>query len=578
MRRGQKIGELCAGALRALVGDASLHYRAERLHRGDRPLPIHAPHLQPDPAWGALASFRGVTDGVALRLRHSDLALHRRLCPDDPVERLVFELLEQLRVEALVPAHLPGVARNLAHRFEAWSRAFHAAGLTETSLGILIYTVAQVCRSRLLAQPVLADTEDLIEATRASISPLLGRPLAQARRERNHQARFAPHALEIARLVGESVRHAQANAGEGEGEAEPEARAGFALLLDFDAPDSGDVAAARTGDSRAFEDAGGRYRVFTGAHDRELAAAPLVRAALLDEFRERLDRRIASLGVNRARLARTLAALLANPQRDGWHFGQEEGRVDGRRLAQLVASPSERRLFRTERVKPVAECVVSFLVDCSGSMKDHVETLAVLIDVLAGALESAGARTEVLGFTTAAWNGGRAYQEWLARGRPKAPGRLAELRHLVFKEADRPWRRARRDVAALLKPDLFREGVDGEAVEWACSRLLARPEPRRVVVVISDGCPMESATALANDAFYLDNHLKDVVARHEQLRDVAIIGLGVGLDLSPFYRRHLALDVSRTLDNALFFEIARLIGGRERLEPDFALASRAEAV
>ena len=192
--------------------------------------------------------------------------------------------------------------------------------------------------------------------------------------------------------------------------------------------------------------------------------------------------------------------MLAEPTHDGWEGAQEEGRIDGARLAQLIISPAERRLFRADRIEPVAHTALSFLIDCSGSMKTHAEPVAMLVDVMARALEMAGATSEILGFTTGAWNGGRAMRDWKRAGQPRHPGRLNERCHLIFKDADTPWRRARPAIGALLKADLFREGVDGEAVDWACARLHDRPEPRKILVVISDGCPMDSATQLANDA------------------------------------------------------------------------------
>ena len=222
-------------------------------------------------------------------------------------------------------------------------------------------------------------------------------------------------------------------------------------------------------------------------------------------------------------------------------------------------------MFRVERQEPVADCVVSFLIDCSGSMKQHMESVAMVVDVFVRALEQAGMASEVLGFTTGAWNGGRARRDWQRTGRPLHPGRLNEVCHMVFKDADTPWRRARRDMAALLKADLFREGIDGEAVDWACNRLGARCEARRLLVVLSDGCPMDSATQLANDPYYLDHHLRDVVARREAGGAVRIHGLGVGLDLSPYYRRSHALDLlGSSVSNQVFTEIVGLLAGRGR--------------
>lgn len=566
-RRQQKTEELCGAAIRALVGDAALHYRGRRLHRGQRVVPVHAPHLRLDPEQADFSANRALADGAALRLLHSDPKLHQSLCPQEPVERLIFELLEQLRVETRVPEAMPGMAGNLHRRFEDWSRAFFRSGLTEGRVGILLYTVAQMCWSRLMAERVLEETEDHIEGTRAALVGRMGSPLAGIRRHRDNQRAYAPHALAIARIVGDEVRNELTGAADDEDKDDEDAATrNFALLLDFDQDegDSDGIAAAATGASKAFEDARQQYRVYTTRFDTEVAAADLVRKALLREYRERLDKRIAAQGINIPRLARMLGAVLAEPRRDGWLFGEEEGQVDGRRLAGLISSPNERRLFRRDQYKPAADCVVSFLVDCSGSMKAHIEPVAMMIDILVRALEMVGVTTEVLGFTTGAWNGGRAGRDWMSRGRPRNPGRLNEVCHMVFKEGDRNWRRARVGMSALLKADLFREGIDGEAVDWACNRLVARSEGRRILIVISDGCPADSATGLANDAFYLDNHLKDVVARREQQRAVEILGLGVGLDLSPFYRRCLATDMTQALDNTLFFEIVQLIGGRHR--------------
>jgi cobaltochelatase CobT len=560
-RRQQQVEELCAGAIRALSGEADLHFRGRRLHRGRQRLPLFAPHLHPAIETDDFGSFRGAADGLALRLTLSDAALHASLCPPDPVERLVFELLEQMRVESLAPAALQGVAHNLRHRFEQWSLAFHRSRLTDSARGILLYTVAQVCRARVTGEPVLEETEDLMEATRAALSPAMGTDLAGLRRQRHDQAAYALHALGIAGLVGEMLRSADAEAGDRKdaADAEDSERAAFSLVMELDARIDEGVAAAVSGHSRVFEAAQQKYRIYTTAYDRELAATALARAELLQEHRVQLDRLVAASGLNLARLARELKALLAQPAHDGWDSAMEEGRIDGRRLAQLIASPTERRLFRSEHFQPQADCVLAFLVDCSGSMKQHIEPLATLLDLFTRALEQAGVASEVLGFSTGAWNGGRARRDWLQAGQPPWPGRLNELCHMVFKDADTRWRRARLGMAALLKPDLFREGIDGEAVDWAIARLEARPEARKLLLVVSDGCPMDGATNQANDAFYLDNHLKQVLQRHERAGHVEICALGVGLDLSPFYSRCQALELSSTPGPALLRDILQLL-------------------
>lgn len=560
-RRQQRVEELCAGAIRALSGQTDLHFRGRRLHRGRQRLPLFAPHLHPAIESDNFGSFRGAADGLALRLSLSDAVLHASLCPADPVERLVFELLEQMRVESLAPEALHGVAHNLRHRFEQWSLSFHRSRLTDSARGILLYTVAQVCRARVTGEPVLEETEDLMEATRAALSPAMGNDLAGLRRQRHDQAAYARHALGIARLVGDMLRSADAEEGASNdaADAEDSERAAFSLVMELDARVEEGVAAAVSGYSRVFEAAQSQYRVYTSAYDREVPATALARAELLQEHRVQLDRLVAASGLNGARLARELKAILAQPVHDGWDSAMDEGRIDGRRLAQLIASPTERRLFRSEHVEPQADCVLAFLVDCSGSMKQHIEPLATLLDVFTRALEQAGVASELLGFTTGAWNGGRARRDWLKAGRPPHPGRLNEACHMVFKDADTRWRRARGGIAALLKGDLFREGIDGEAVDWAVGRLELRPEARKLLVVVSDGCPMDGATNLANDAFYLDNHLKQVLQRHERAGRVEICALGVGLDLSPFYSRCQALELGPTASPALLRDVLQLL-------------------
>ncbi len=558
---------LCAAAIRALTGDAALHYRGGRLCRRMRPLPLHAPHLHGDAYEDDFPSLRGAADAAAMRLAHSDVSLHRRFSPEQRIERLLFELFEQIRCEAFAVSAMRGMrglADNLRHRFESWSRAYCRSGLTESELGILIYTVVQVVWSRVTAWPVLEETENLIEATRAGIVPRIGAHVALLRRHRFDQRAYGAIALELARCVASMIEHARTAFG---GDAGDDAResddplTSFSLWVDFEeSEDAWDAAGATVGGARKGAGPTDAYRAYTTQFDREWRAGALVRPAWLREYRERLDERIAASGFNLAKIARVLQATLAVPRRDGWSFGEEDGRIDGRRLAQIVSSPAERRVFARERLRPHGDCVVGFLIDCSASMKAHIDSVAMLVDTLVRASEQAGLATEVLGFTTGAWNGGRARAEWLARGRPSRPGRLNELCHLIFKRADDSWRRARTDMTALFKADLFREGVDGEAVQWACARLSAHASARRILVVISDGSPMDSATAQANGARYLDVHLNDVLEQRTLLGDVEVIGLGAGCDLGAVYRHSMAFDPASRLDMTQLLSVAQWIG------------------
>jgi cobaltochelatase CobT len=559
-RYQQRAEELSAVVLRALTGNTKLHFQGGRLYDDQRPTPAYAPHLQLQPELDDLASYRGVADSLALRAQLSNADLHASLIPEQAVERLIFEWLEQLRVESLAPEGLPGMRRNLIHRYQTWSDRYLGSGAAETSLGILLFAFSQIVWSRLLAQELPESIQDLLEPTRAGVAPAWGHALTGLRRCRQDQAAFAQHALTLARDIAQRVQAEYEDAPE-----TATARQGaFTLSLDFEPEETESFAVAHSGDSAAFIAAQRQYRVFTRQFDRELDAPDLVRPEQLREYRLELDERVVRQGVNIARLSRAFQAVLARPHRNGWLFGQEEGVIDGRRLAQLISSPAERRLFRQDRYTLVSDCAITFLIDCSGAMRQHSAVLAWIIDLLMRALEQAGVGVEVLGFTTMTWNGGRSKQEWFARGRPQAPGRLNDTCHLVFKKADTSWRRARTHIAALMKADLFREGVDGEAVQWASQRLLDRDHPRRILVVISDGCPMDSATNLANDAFYLDNHLKAVVQQYSQQRGIEILGLGVGLDLSPYYARSMAVDLSQGLDNVFFEEFLHLLSGRRR--------------
>ena len=567
-RLQERVEALCAASIRALVGQPLLTFRGRRLHRDGVALPAFAPHLHPVLEHDDFASFRGAADGLALRLLHSDAARHQRLLPDDAVERLLFGWMEQLRCESMVPDTLPGVRANLQHRHGAWSTGFVQAGHAEGDSGLFMFAAAQMARAQVCGASVPAALEGLLEAPRFVLAPRIGLALAGMRRSRHDQAAFAAHALALAKAVAALLRAAGARADDASPDAtgrDAAARAAFGLLMDpVESAADEHFATAGHGATRSLADGSADYRVFNTTWDREDDAASLVRADALTAQRAQLDQRIAAQGVNVGRLARELRALFAVPAADGWDGAQEEGLIDGRTLARLVASPTERRLFRNERQQPVADCALTFLIDCSGSMKTHAEDVAVLVDLFARALDAAGADCEVLGFTTAAWNGGRARRAWLAAGKPAQAGRLNERQHLVFKPFDRPWRRARRGVAALLKNDLFREGLDGEAVEWAAERLLQRDARSRVLVVVSDGSPMDSATALANDAQYLDRHLAAVVRRIERGGAIALHALGVGLDLSPWYRSSHVLDLDARIGNALFSEVLALLARGRR--------------
>ncbi|MPY78262.1 MAG: cobalt chelatase [Actinophytocola sp.] len=547
------MSHLCSAAIRALSGTPNVRLRGEVLHDGERTLPVTAPHLRPGDG-ADVGSRRGAADGMASRLRHSDLALHQRLRPADALPGLVFDLLEQFRAEALAAEQYPGVRANLRHRFLRWTREFADAGLTETDTGQLLYTIAQVGRTTVLGDPVPAEAQEVIEATRFALAGRIGHALRGLRSDRADQRRYARSALAVATVIGELAASAE------ESDADPgRATVGMARLFGLDdADDDGGFASARV----PSEPAGtvSEYRAFTTTYDVEQPASTAVRPALLADYRQRLDDRLAAAGVALAPLVRELQRLLAGTGASSdWERGYEAGAVDAAQLTRLVTTTGARDVFRAETEQPDVSCVVTLLIDCSGSMRRHAEAVAMLADVLARALERAGARCEILGFTTRGWHGGCAVADWRRAGKPAHPGRLTELRHLVVKDADTSYRRARRDIAALLKPDLYREGVAGEALRWAQRRVLARPERHRVVLFVSDGIPMDTATAQVNGSRYLDDHLSDVVLRTEQAGDPALAGIGANADLGRHFRHARELDVASGVSNALLRQLLRTL-------------------
>lgn len=615
VRRQQRLDALCAATLRALSARREVHARGPHWYAGDSPLPSFAPHLHPQAqaqfhahgamqtqaalaeprraldasaqahaakrpgaaspmasqhAWpqhlaslpdaATVVSFRGAADGIALRLRFSDTQLHRQLRPERAMARRVFDVLEQYRAESLVPAQWPGVRSNMSARFKAWSHAFISARLHESAQGLLLLTVAQIGRARVTGEPVDEALEDMLEATRFGLASRIGYALAALRRSRHAQALYAQHALAIAQVVADLADGAsQADkADKAALNDKDEEDAWLQIWVDFEAGEESGFASAL--DARdAQPDAIHHYRVFSTRYDREVRTTDLVRAAQLQELRHQLDESVRTSGVSAARLARSLQSLLALPQIDGWDNAQDSGYVDGRRLAQLVAKPDEHRVFRLPRQAPRADVALTLLLDCSGSMKQHMDKLAPLVDVLTRALDMAGVATEVLGYTTNTWNGGRVIRDWRRAAKPAQPGRLNELCHMVFKDSGQTWRRSKPGLAALLKADIFRECVDGEALRWAAERLRAQDTKRRLLVVFSDGSPMDGATVLANDPHYLDRDLQHSARLLEREAEISLFAVGLGLDLSAYFARSTVLDLQNQTVAQAMGDVLRLL-------------------
>ena len=553
-RRTDRLG---AAGLRAVAGNPLAEIRGRRVTANDKPLLIVVPYLALRPA-DELATTehrRGVVDGLGLRVRHSDPDLHRRLSPEPLLERIVFDIAEQFRCESLVDQTLSGVVANTTRAFDQWSEHARANRVAETGVGLLVYTITHMMRSRLLRQPTTEAVDEIIEVTRGNLARLVGHAMKQLPGTAHSQIEFAVPAAEIARLVAEMIEDASEAI-----EDAPEVIKENTLLasLDWDlieelatAPDDDATTAAPDAD----------YRIFTTAYDTEVTADSMYRAESLRRLRSELEVHRADQVVSVTRLTQRLRALFATWRADGWLGATEDGVLDPARLAQVVADPTNRMIHRQPRLQPTGDAAVTFLVDTSGSMRSQrYESVAVLVDTLVRALEPAGAVTEVLGFTTGAWAGGRAVAEWQAQGAPPDPGRLNEVQHIVYKNFAQTWRQARFGIAAMLRTDHYREGIDGEALIWAHRRLVARPERRRALVIISDGHPMDATTATNNRDGFLSDHLRAVASRIESDGAVALGAIGIDEQLDDYVGASVSLDLNGTLTIGSYDVMQQLFG------------------
>ncbi len=560
----QKLEHWCATSVRALSGNSRVHFRGHHLIVDEKLLILQAPYLQLDFSTHDNATLRGVADGIALRLLNSDLDIHKASMPESIVEKIVFEQLEQLRCEALTEERLPGMRNNLRRRFLFWANEAASSSLIDNSIGLLLYTINVVCWSRLHTQTIPEQIEELIEATRWGFTQEIKHHFYRFKSCRDNQEQFAVHALAIAKEVMNMIEEAQAKdhvEANLAGTVRQLAKSNNINIqwLDVDGSSVEQNYGISLPEEISATHAHSDYKIYNSAYDKIIEVGNSVRAAQLAKLRAQLDKRIRKQSVNTHRVARYLKLLVSTPARSGWEFGLEEGYLDSARLAALVTSPNDRRLFKKEHVTASSNCIVSIVVDNSGSMNHHNDVVAALIDTLAKALEQAQIKTEILGFTTTEWNGGRALKEWVKAGKPENPGRLTSTCHNIYKAAETPWRRSRPAIAAMLKTDIFREGVDGEALQWAVERIENRPEKNKIVLMISDGSPMDTATHANNSDRYLDRHLSFVVDRIERRPDVRLCALGVGLDLSSYYQESMSISLSNELGTNDFMSIADLL-------------------
>lgn len=554
-RRAERRG---AAVVRAVGGRPGADVRGGALRLHGRRVGLASPHLAADLAEVGDARARGIADSLGLLLRYSDLDLHRNLAPSEPIERVVFDLLEQLRCESLRPPGWRGMEANLETAFSGWSDDCLAARIAESGVGLLIFTVTHMARGRLLRPLTSEIVDDVTEAQRFALAPIVGEDLASLVRTRRDQRAFAFHARAIAEAVALIAGDAAANAS-------PDGDRVRLLLSGWDdeAEDAGPtLESAGSGGRLSDLERLGDYHVFDRSSDREVDGDRLAPPDRLRRLRAELDVHRRAQAVSPARVAHRLVRLLARPAEDGWSIGEDEGELDPARLSMIVTDPVGHRVFRRPRRRPLADVAVTFLVDTSGSMKrQRYQSAAVLIDTFAQALDLAGATVEVLGFTTRSWAGGGVARRWRQAGSPADPGRLAEVEHIVYKDAGTTWRRARRSIAAMLSTHHYREGIDGEALVWAYRRLSACEASRRLLVLVSDGAPMETASAAANRDGFLDDHLAAVVAVLERGSGVELGALTLDADLSSVFGRSRPIELAGTLGLSHYEVLGDLFGG-----------------
>ena len=547
-----------------------------------------------DKASAAIA--RGESDAAALRLAHHDAAAHQKLAPKGAEERAVFTALENARCEAIGALALKGVGDNLAASLDKIIADKAYDRLSATDAAPLSDVAALLLRERLTGRASPPAASGIMEAWRKELEERAGPSLdaLASAATLDDQAAFASLARSFIRDLelddddqgdqdseqnnegddAESDSDEDSDSGDDESAADEmpedpgsgEADSGDAEMSDSDMEstleeDDGAAENAKISSLKAqFQgDTGAAYRAYTTEFDEVADAADLCDPDELLRLRRSLDRQLENLHAIVARLANKLQRKLMAQQNRSWLFDLDEGVLDAARLARIVADPMQPLSFKMEREQDFRDTVVTLLIDNSGSMRGRPITIAAICaDILARTLERCGVKVEILGFTTRAWKGGQAREKWVADGRPAKPGRLNDLRHVIYKSADAPWRRSRPSLGLMMKEGLLKENIDGEAIMWAHSRLLARPEARRILMVISDGAPVDDTTSSANGGAYLERHLREVIGFIESRSAVELLAIGIGHDVTRYYRRALTIVDVDQLGGAIIDKLAEL--------------------
>ncbi|WP_419896215.1 cobaltochelatase subunit CobT [Roseomonas sp. USHLN139] len=595
LTRQEEFKRATAGTLRAMANSAEVQVAFQpgpsglAGKRARLPLPTRA--LPP----AEMARLRGAADAIALRLRHHDEAAHAARTPSRREAKEVFDALEQARVEVVGSRAMPGVAANLSARLAETCEAEGYDRMTRKDQLPLPAALSLLARERLSGEPVPAAAQRILELWRDTLGDKAEGALNEMAAASDDQEGFARAARKLltALDLAEAEVEAEAeedeegeegaesasqeqNSAEGESQSEesdptlgaqPETMQGEGAEEEGESEEEEGVAAEgedRPGgpqqrrETPAADDAS-VYRAFTRKFDEEVLAEDLCDAEELSRLRQQLDQQLSHLQGVVSKLANRLQRRLLAQQQRAWEFDLEEGQLDAARLARIVVNPMLSLSYKREREADFRDTVVSLLIDNSGSMRGRpISVAAMCCDILARTLERCSVKVEILGFTTRAWKGGQSRERWVQEGKPRNPGRLNDLRHVVYKPADAPWRRARKNLGLMLREGLLKENIDGEALEWAYKRLLARPEKRRILMVISDGAPVDDSTLSVNPGNYLERHLRKVIGEIEGRPFAELIAIGIGHDVTRYYRRAVTIVDAEELGGTMMKKLAEL--------------------
>lgn len=590
-----------AGAMRAVARRPEL----EVSFASDRPslTPERARLPEPPRKMSAAdaAIVRGHADSMALRLACHDDAVHRRMAPEGQVARAVFDAVEQARVEAIGSRRMAGVASNLAAMLEDRYHRGKYDQITDRADAPLEDAVAMIARERMTGLKPPQAAHKVVELWRPWIEEKAGQALDNLGASLENQRSFARCVRDLLASLDmaedssldpeddqdeddsddqgesepneESETQEQTSAEKAEMERSDEAAEdmeegmseqaeGPSGEMPEDSEDAdGDEAAQawRPPVSNAREQRGPDYKAYATTFDEAVEAEELCDAEELARLRAYLDKQLGHLQGIVARLANRLQRRLMAQQNRAWEFDLEEGSLDPARLPRIIIDPYQPLSFKREKDTNFRDTVVTLLIDNSGSMRGRPITVAATCaDILARTLERCGVKVEILGFTTRAWKGGQSRETWLQAGKPANPGRLNDLRHIVYKSADAPWRRARKNLGLMMREGLLKENIDGEALAWAHQRLLGRPEQRKILMMISDGAPVDDSTLSVNPGNYLERHLRWVIEDIETRSPVELIAIGIGHDVARYYRRAVTIVDAEELGGAMTEKLAEL--------------------